>query len=150
MLNIEGCVLIGEYVSVCVTIYCTVTHDVRRVERAARCGKVIPKCWCLGRLKIRSVFVVSKVRTEEKERRDEDPERGDEERARRYRERKVRGLPQEGLPHVCALLVGAVWESVTQGSRSEEGLPFPCTYMLFSFQEKYMVLLRNGEDSDKP
>lgn len=90
-----------------------------------------------GDVKNTLCFVVSKVRTEEKERRDEDAERGDEERERRYRERKVRGLPQKGsLKSVHALLEAFLERVVTQDSRSEEGLTFPCTDVLFSFQEK--------------
>ena len=41
-------------------------------------------------LKVCFIFVVSKARIAEGERRDEDSERGDEKRERRYRERKVR------------------------------------------------------------
>lgn len=41
-------------------------------------------------LKVRFIFVVSKARIAEGERRAKDSERGDEERERRYRERKVR------------------------------------------------------------
>lgn len=94
------------------------------------------------------------MRTEEKEKRDKDPERGDEERERRYRERKVRGQAG-GVLGICrveaihALLVGAFLKSVvTQDSKSEEILShFP--YMLFSFQEKYMVILGYLENMNK-
>ena len=77
------------------------------------------------------------MRTEEKEKRDKDPERGDEERERRYRERKVRGQAG-GVLGICrveaihALLVGAFLKSVvTQDSKSEEILRLSLHVVLF-------------------
>lgn len=44
-----------------------------------------------GNIKNMLYFLASKVRAEEKDRRDEDSERGNDDRERRYRERKVIG-----------------------------------------------------------
>ena len=100
-------------------------------------------CESLEMLKICSIFVGSKARAEEKERRDEGSEWGDEERERRYRERKVGRKPRSGCSRRSVRNSLGKCRNRIQGLRKfASAFPSHARVVLL-FQEKYEVILEN-------